>query len=61
MFKHIARERGYKPGWVAHKYREKFGVFPNWHADPPPIPPSPEVKSWVRSRAIAYAKSARAE
>jgi superfamily II DNA or RNA helicase len=56
MFKHIAAERGYKPGWVAHKYREKFGAFPNWHADPPPIPPSPEVKSWVRSRAIAYAK-----
>jgi len=56
MFKHIAAERGYKPGWVAHKYREKFGAFPNWHADPPPIPPSPEVRSWVRSRAIAYAK-----
>ena len=61
MFKHIAAERGYKPGWVAHKYREKFGAFPNWHADPPPIPPSPEVRSWVRSRAIAYAKSARSE
>src|SRR6516165_5440843 len=61
MFKHIAAERGYKPGWVAHKYREKFGAFPNWHADPPPIPPSPEVRSWVRSRAIAYAKSARSD
>jgi superfamily II DNA or RNA helicase len=56
MFKHIAAERGYKPGWVAHKYREKFGAFPSWHADPPPIPPSPEVRSWVRSRAIAYAR-----
>ena len=56
MFKHIAAERGYKPGWVAHKYREKFGAFPSWHANPAPIPPSPEVRSWVRSRAIAYAK-----
>ena len=56
MHTHIARERGYKPGWIAHKYKEKFGFFPNWHANPDPIPPSPEVRSWVRSRQIAYAK-----
>jgi superfamily II DNA or RNA helicase len=56
MLTHIARERGYKPGWIAHKYKEKFGAFPNWHANPDPIPPSPEVRSWVRSRQIAYAK-----
>jgi superfamily II DNA or RNA helicase len=61
MLAHIARERGYKPGWVAHKYKEKFGFFPNWNSSPNPIPPTPEVNSWVRSRAIAYAKSARAE
>jgi superfamily II DNA or RNA helicase len=56
MLTHIARERGYKPGWIAHKYKEKFGAFPNWHANPDPIPPSPEVRSWVRSRQIAYAR-----
>lgn len=25
---HIARERGYKPGWVGHRFRERFGHFP---------------------------------
>jgi DNA repair protein RadD len=56
MLTHIAEERGYKPGWVAHKYKEKFG---NWPARQyvPPIEPSHEVLSWVRSRNIAYAKA----
>lgn len=25
---HIARERGYKAGWVGHRFRERFGHFP---------------------------------
>jgi DNA repair protein RadD len=58
MFAHIAAERGYKPGWVAYKFKEKFGSFPPWGATPAPIPPTPEVKSWVRSRMIAFGKSA---
>jgi DNA repair protein RadD len=57
MLLHIARERNYKSGWVAHQYKKKFGVFPSWGASPEPINPSPEVQSWVRSRMIAYAKS----
>ena len=56
MLIHIGDERGYKSGWAAHKYKEKFGVFPAWGATPQPIPPTPEVRSWVRSRQIAYAK-----
>ena len=52
----IGEERGYKPGWAAHKYKEKFDVFPAWGASPDPIAPTPEVCSWVRSRMIAYAK-----
>ena len=52
----IGQEREYKSGWAAHKYRDKFGVFPAWGAAPEPIPPSPEVRSWVRSRAIAFAR-----
>jgi superfamily II DNA or RNA helicase len=57
MLAHIADERGYKPGWIAHQYKTKFGQFPRWGFSPEPIPPTPEVKSWVRSRQIAYAKS----
>ena len=56
MFAHIARERGYKPGWAAHKFKEKFGTWPPWGSSPQPIPPTPEVV-WVRSRAIAFAKA----
>jgi len=57
MLTYIAEERGYQRGWIAHKYREKFGTFPAWSSTPEPIPATPEVRSWVRSRQIAYAKS----
>jgi superfamily II DNA or RNA helicase len=56
MLVYIALERGYRSGWAAHKHKEKFGYFPPWGSNPTPIPPTPEVTSWVRSRAIAYAK-----
>ena len=52
----IARDRGYRSGWVAHKYREKFGVWPKGGSDDPLIPTA-EVRAWVRSRQIAYAKA----
>ena len=53
---HIAQQRGYRPGWTAHKFKEKFGHWPaNNHVAPEPA--CPEVLSWVRSRAIAYAKA----
>jgi DNA repair protein RadD len=56
MLTHIAQQRGYKPGWAAYKFKEKFG---SWPAAPALAPqePSPEVLSWVRSRNIAYAKA----
>jgi DNA repair protein RadD len=60
MFVHIATERGYKPGWTAYKYKEKFNAWPAWGGRPQPIEPTPEVRSWVRSRQIAYAKSRNA-
>ena len=55
MLTYIAAERGYKPGWVGHKYKEKFGTWPP--SDAQPMQPTPEVLSWVRSRNIAYAKA----
>src|SRR5262249_3156780 len=57
MFAYIAAERGYKPGWTAYKYKEKFGAWPPWGSAPYPIPPTAEVKAWVRSRMIAFARA----
>ncbi len=48
-----------KHGWAAHKYREKFSVWPNLPEirDAPHITPTPEVKSFVQAMNIRYAKS----
>jgi len=53
---HIAEKRGYKPGWAAHKFREKFKTWPAARTVTP-LQPSAEVLAWVRSRDIAYAKA----
>ena len=46
----------YKPGWTAHKFKEKFGHWPNGLEHLPPIDASPTTCSWIRSRQIAFAK-----
>jgi DNA repair protein RadD len=52
----IAADRGMKPGWAAHKYREKFGAFPPWDwNDQPTVTPTLKTLRWVKSRQIAYA------
>ena len=56
MLTAIANERGYKRGWAAHKFKEKFGTWPETRSADP-MEPSPEARSWVRSRMIAYAKA----
>ena len=56
MLLYIARERGYQPGWAAHKYKEKFGGWPESRFVEP-IAPDDAMRSWVRSRLIAYAKA----
>jgi superfamily II DNA or RNA helicase len=52
----IAVERGYRPGWAAHKFKEKFGRWPQQRTVSP-TSASAEVRAWVRSRQIAYAKA----
>jgi DNA repair protein RadD len=54
----ICKERGYKEGWAANKYKEKFGVWPRKLAEAE-VPPPPELIRWVKSRNIAWAKSPR--
>lgn len=56
MLTYIAAERGYRAGWVAHKFKEKFATWPAMRTVAP-IEPSAEVLTWVRSRIIAYAKA----
>jgi DNA repair protein RadD len=55
----IAEKEGYKNGWVAHKYKEKFGDWPPFQ-NPEPARAEPATLAWVRSRQIAYAKSRKA-
>jgi DNA repair protein RadD len=59
QLKHFATARGYKNGWVAQKYKEKFGEWPNGLDHLPPMPPSPATFGWIKSRQIAYAKAAK--
>lgn len=52
-----AKGRGYKDGWVAHKYKERFGVWPRNVDHVAAEEPSFETAQWLRSRNIAWAKS----
>lgn len=56
---YIADERGYSDGWVSHKYRALFGVWPRGLGNHP-VPASPEMRSWVKSQAIRFAKGQEA-
>jgi DNA repair protein RadD len=52
-----AQSRGYASGWAAHKFREKFNVWPDGYKNVPAMEPTPKVLSWIKSRQIAWAKS----
>lgn len=52
----IAREKGFQVGWAAHKYRERFGDWPPSRYVSP-LEPDEATRRWVKSRAIAFAKS----
>lgn len=54
----FALERGFKPGWAAHQFREKFEHWPPhpW-ANLEPAMPSLETRRWVKSRFIAWRKA----
>lgn len=54
----IADERGYKPGWAAMKFKERYGEWPAWPwNDLPTAEPTDATRRWVKSRAIAWAKA----
>jgi DNA repair protein RadD len=60
QLKYYAASRGFQSGWIAHKYRERFGSWP-----PPsfstlsPIELSPSTRTWLREQARLFAISRR--
>jgi DNA repair protein RadD len=53
----MGRERGYKPGWAAQQFRNRYGHYPPWSWNDMPVhAPSLSTLSWIRSRQIAFAK-----
>jgi DNA repair protein RadD len=59
QLKFYAQDRGYKSGWIAHKYKEKFGHWPSGLDHLAPMPPSPATLGWIKSRQIAFAMGRR--
>jgi superfamily II DNA or RNA helicase len=50
----------YSPGWAAHKFKERFDVFPSfaWN-DFPALDPTLTTRRWIMSRNIAWARAKR--
>jgi superfamily II DNA or RNA helicase len=48
--------KGKGEGWAAHRYRDKFGVWPRGLSDVA-RQPDVQVRNWVKAGAIAYAKA----
>jgi len=55
--KWIGRSRGYKPGWPAVQFKEKYGFWPDAYRDAAPRAPSTATSNWVQSQLIRYAKA----
>jgi DNA repair protein RadD len=53
MLEYHRRQKLYSPGWTAHKYREKFGVWPRG-MDEFPMRPDREVKNWLKYLTIKW-------
>lgn len=52
----VAQEKGYKPGWVSHKYQEKYGVWPRG-LDQIAAAPGREVLGFLKHLQIKAAKA----
>lgn len=55
----IAEYRGFKPGWIFHKFRALFGVSPKG-VEARPEPATAELRLWIKRQARAWAKAKRA-
>lgn len=61
QLKAMQREYGWSDGRTAHSFKDLFGVWPNHVRHAAERTPSPQLRSWIRSRAIAYARSKAAQ
>jgi superfamily II DNA or RNA helicase len=54
----IAHERGYRDGWAAHKFKERFGCWPDHPSvtGAPAARPCLATKQWILSRQIAFVR-----
>jgi len=53
---HFAGQKNYQSGWAKHKYKEKFGVWPNYlHEIPAPV--TDKTIHWIQSRNIAWSRA----
>jgi DNA repair protein RadD len=60
QLKGYGETKGYKPGWAANKYKDKFKAWPDWSIkNVVPMAPGPEVAQWIRFTQIQWAKSKR--
>jgi DNA repair protein RadD len=57
--KRYAREKNYKPGWAANKYRDAMGHWPLAHKHAAECDVLPEVRLWIVAGQIRWAKSRR--
>lgn len=55
-----ARVKGYSDGFAAHKYKEKFGVWPRSLNVNPNRPMMPEVEKWLLHKQIKWTKGREA-
>lgn len=56
----VAAAKGYRDGWIAHKYREYFGVWPRGLEDVA-VQPTKAVYDFLKHLQIKHAKSAKAK
>lgn len=60
MIEYYRRSKGtYSPGWTAHKYKEKTGVWPKNLEGVILIEPDKECLNWLKYQNIRWAKSKR--
>jgi DNA repair protein RadD len=56
----VQRDRGYKQGYAAAKYRARYGIWPRGLVDAP-MPPDGTFLNWLKSQEIAFYKRRQKE